>query len=113
MLSRREFVMIGTGGIAAATAASRAGAQTPKRGGVLTLRLWDPPHFDHILAHWHLHRRVRRCPQELRAEPRLRLRRSTHRRLARSVTRLAPRSSGGPPTSFAVRTGAAENDGAG
>ena len=21
-------------------------AQTPKRGGVLTLRVWDPPHFD-------------------------------------------------------------------
>ena len=31
--------------------ASRAAAQTPKRGGTLSLRTWDPPHFDHILAH--------------------------------------------------------------
>src|SRR5262249_23748412 len=25
--------------------------ETPKRGGTLTLRTWDPPHFDHVLAH--------------------------------------------------------------
>src|SRR4249920_4222534 len=51
MVSRREFLIIGAGGMAAATAAQRATAQTPRRGGVLSLRLWDPPHFDHILAH--------------------------------------------------------------
>ena len=26
------------------------GAQTPKRGGVLTIRTWDPPHFDPMLT---------------------------------------------------------------
>jgi hypothetical protein len=51
MVSRREFLIVGAGGVAAATAAQRVTAQTPKRGGVLSLRLWDPPHFDHILAH--------------------------------------------------------------
>jgi peptide/nickel transport system substrate-binding protein len=51
MVSRREFLALGAGGVAAAAAVPRATAQTPKRGGVLTLRLWDPPHFDHILAH--------------------------------------------------------------
>ena len=51
MVSRREFLIVGAGGVAAATAAQRATAQTAKRGGVLSLRLWDPPHFDHILAH--------------------------------------------------------------
>jgi ABC-type transport system substrate-binding protein len=30
---------------------AQAPAQTPKRGGTLSLRTWDPPHFDHILAH--------------------------------------------------------------
>jgi hypothetical protein len=28
-----------------------AAAQTPKRGGTLTLPTWDPPHFDHLNAH--------------------------------------------------------------
>ena len=55
MVSRREFLTIGTGGLAAATLSTRAWAQspaqTPKRGGTLSLRTWDPPHFDHILAH--------------------------------------------------------------
>ena len=55
MVSRREFLTIGTGGLAAASLTARAWAQataqTPKRGGTLTLRTWDPPHFDHILAH--------------------------------------------------------------
>ena len=55
MVSRREFLTIGTGGLVAASLATRAGAQapaqTPKRGGTLSLRTWDPPHFDHILAH--------------------------------------------------------------
>jgi peptide/nickel transport system substrate-binding protein len=43
--------MTGAAGVAATTMARRAAAQTPQRGGVLSLRLWDPPHFDHILAH--------------------------------------------------------------
>jgi peptide/nickel transport system substrate-binding protein len=51
MLSRREILTAGAAGVAAAAVAPRAVAQTPKRGGVLSLRLWDPPHFDHILAH--------------------------------------------------------------
>jgi peptide/nickel transport system substrate-binding protein len=55
MVSRREFLTIGTGGLAAASLTARAWAQAPaqapKRGGTLSLRTWDPPHFDHILAH--------------------------------------------------------------
>jgi ABC-type transport system substrate-binding protein len=51
MLSRRELLTIGAGSVAAAALPRRAAAQTPKRGGTLTLRTWDPPHFDHILAH--------------------------------------------------------------
>src|SRR5262245_21562785 len=51
MLTRRDVLMMGAGGVAAAAVARRASAQTPRRGGVLSLRLWDPPHFDHILAH--------------------------------------------------------------
>jgi peptide/nickel transport system substrate-binding protein len=46
-LSRRELLI--AGGLTAAGAAiapSIAKAQTPKRGGTLSLRLWDPPHFD-------------------------------------------------------------------
>jgi peptide/nickel transport system substrate-binding protein len=33
-----------------AIAPSRGRAQTPKRGGTLSLRLWDPPHWDHQLT---------------------------------------------------------------
>src|SRR5262249_1732225 len=55
MVSRRQFLTIGAGGLAAASLPSRAIAQAPagapKRGGTLNLRTWDPPHFDHILAH--------------------------------------------------------------
>ena len=48
-LSRRDLLTLGgltLAGAAVAPAVSRA--QTPKRGGTLTLRLWDPPHFDHM-----------------------------------------------------------------
>ena len=50
-ISRRNLLKAGGGALAAATIAPhlRAGtatAQTPKRGGTLSLRLWDPPHFD-------------------------------------------------------------------
>ena len=51
MITRRDFLAIGAGGAVAAALPARAIAQTPKRGGTLTLRTWDPPHFDHILAH--------------------------------------------------------------
>jgi peptide/nickel transport system substrate-binding protein len=51
MVTRREFLSIGAAAGAAAAVPSVARAQTPKRGGTLTLRTWDPPHFDHILAH--------------------------------------------------------------
>ncbi len=48
-LTRREML---TGAAVAAAvlaqpiACGRAFAQTPRRGGVLTVRAWDPPHFD-------------------------------------------------------------------
>jgi peptide/nickel transport system substrate-binding protein len=45
--SRRRI--LGLGGAALATTAlapSVGRAQTPKRGGTLTVRAWDPPHFD-------------------------------------------------------------------
>src|ERR1700682_5710764 len=51
MASRREFLSIGAGAPTAVALSSRAAAQPPKRGGTLSLRTWDPPHFDHILAH--------------------------------------------------------------
>src|SRR5215813_8260586 len=49
-LSRRDLLK--AGGVLAASAAgmqvglARAHAQTPRRGGTISLRLWDPPHFD-------------------------------------------------------------------
>ena len=51
MISRRA--LIGRAASAAALAAlpaGRAGAQTPKRGGTLSIRLWDPPHWDPYLT---------------------------------------------------------------
>jgi peptide/nickel transport system substrate-binding protein len=46
-LTRREL-LIASGLTAAGTVLvpSAARAQTPKRGGTLAVRLWDPPHFD-------------------------------------------------------------------
>ena len=49
-VSRRAFLAI-AGGAATLSLPTGAAAQTPKRGGTLSLRTWDPPHFDHILAH--------------------------------------------------------------
>jgi len=49
-LSRRDLLTLGGATLAGATLAPTVGrAQTPKRGGTLTLRLWDPPHFDPML----------------------------------------------------------------
>ncbi len=50
-MSRRYWMKASTGAVAAAALAPHLGvtpaeAQTPKRGGTLSLRLWDPPHFD-------------------------------------------------------------------
>ena len=48
-LSRRELMTLGGLTLAgSAFAPAGARAQTPKRGGTLTLRAWDPPHFDHM-----------------------------------------------------------------
>jgi len=46
-LSRRQLLKLGGAGLAGASIAPAiARAQTPKRGGTLSLRTWDPPHFD-------------------------------------------------------------------
>src|SRR5689334_14675185 len=46
-LSRREMLAVsGTALAAAAFVPALARAQTPRRGGTLSLRLWDPPHWD-------------------------------------------------------------------
>jgi peptide/nickel transport system substrate-binding protein len=46
-LSRRDLLRLGGAALAGASLApSIAGAQTPKRGGTLAIRTWDPPHFD-------------------------------------------------------------------
>ena len=50
-ISRREFVISSAAGAAATVIPSRGAAQAPRRGGTLTIRVWDPPHFDHLLAH--------------------------------------------------------------
>jgi peptide/nickel transport system substrate-binding protein len=50
-LSRRE--LLAAGGIVAAgsmLSPRRATAQAPRRGGTLSLRTWDPPHFDPMLT---------------------------------------------------------------
>src|SRR5712664_646466 len=53
-LSRRDLLKAGGGALAAVAvphlASTLAHAQTPKRGGTLTLRGTDPPHLDHMLT---------------------------------------------------------------
>ena len=46
-LSRRDLLRLGGSALAGASLVpSVAPAQTPKRGGTLAIRTWDPPHFD-------------------------------------------------------------------
>jgi peptide/nickel transport system substrate-binding protein len=46
-LSRRDLLRLSGAALAGASLApSAAIAQTPKRGGTLSIRTWDPPHFD-------------------------------------------------------------------
>ena len=59
-LTRRDLLKWGGAGLAAAAAAPSlwrpASAQAPKRGGTLSLRLWDPPHFDpHLTISYKTH----------------------------------------------------------
>src|SRR6267143_4196150 len=50
-LSRRELLTLGGFAVAGTTLApSLTRAQTPKRGGTLTIRGWDPPLFDPMLT---------------------------------------------------------------
>jgi peptide/nickel transport system substrate-binding protein len=50
-LSRRELLTLGGVAVAGTTLApSLTHAQTPKRGGSLTIRGWDPPFFDPMLS---------------------------------------------------------------
>jgi hypothetical protein len=49
-VSRRELLeLAGLGAAAALGGPAPALAQVPKRGGTLTIRAWDPPHFDPYL----------------------------------------------------------------
>ena len=47
--NRRQLLQLGSVAAAATVLPSIGHAQTPKRGGTLSLRLWDPPHWDHML----------------------------------------------------------------
>jgi len=54
-LNRRELLLRGGLGLAGAAVGSIARpaaspAQTPKRGGTVTIRAWDPPHFDPYIS---------------------------------------------------------------
>jgi peptide/nickel transport system substrate-binding protein len=50
-LTRRDLLALGgMTAVGATLAPSIARAQAPRRGGTLSLRLWDPPHWDHMLT---------------------------------------------------------------
>src|SRR5260370_42147933 len=54
--SRRDLLKLGAGASALLAAPAVARAQTPKRGGTLSLRLWDPPHWDpHLTVSYKTH----------------------------------------------------------
>ncbi|HEV2054401.1 MAG TPA: ABC transporter substrate-binding protein [Methylomirabilota bacterium] len=52
MIARRDWLKLSGAALAGAVLAppSTALAQAPKRGGTLTVRVWDPPHFDPYLT---------------------------------------------------------------
>src|SRR6266850_7730277 len=50
MISRRALIGATTAAALAALRPSHTRAETPKRGGKLALRLWDPPHWDPYLT---------------------------------------------------------------
>jgi peptide/nickel transport system substrate-binding protein len=59
-LSRRDLLKLGGAAVAVAAGPlaipAAAVAQTPRRGGTLNLRLWDPPHFDpHLTISYKTH----------------------------------------------------------
>lgn len=56
-LTRRDLLAVGSLALAGTSLAPRAlHAQAPRRGGSLTLRLWDPPHFDpHLTVSYKTH----------------------------------------------------------
>jgi peptide/nickel transport system substrate-binding protein len=58
-LTRRDWLKLSGSALAASAALGHATvghAQTPKRGGTLNLRLWDPPHFDpHLTISYKTH----------------------------------------------------------
>jgi peptide/nickel transport system substrate-binding protein len=56
-LSRRALLKVGgAAALAATTTPWPAWGQTPKRGGTLSVRLWDPPHFDpHLTVSYKTH----------------------------------------------------------
>src|SRR5262245_51893790 len=60
-LSRRDVLKAGAALAGAAATAplvapGRAAAQTPRRGGTVTIRAWDPPHFDpHLTISYKTH----------------------------------------------------------
>src|SRR5712691_6046634 len=54
-LTRRDLLKAGGGALAATVIGPQLGlraahSQAPKRGGTLSLRLWDPPHWDPYLT---------------------------------------------------------------
>ena len=48
-MKRRDLLRIGGMALGTTLLPVSVRAQTPKRGGTITLRLWDPPHFDPYL----------------------------------------------------------------
>jgi len=58
---RRDLITLGATAVAAAAVGPHIGlgqarGQTPKRGGTITIRAWDPPHFDpHLTVSYKTH----------------------------------------------------------
>src|SRR5215813_2500492 len=52
MIARRDWLKLSSAALAGAALARPAPgrAETPRRGGTITIRAWDPPHFDPYLV---------------------------------------------------------------